>query len=57
MDSSGLGVLVGAHKRLVRLGGRLRVVGASTAVTRLLTITGLDRVFDIIDEAGTALTS
>jgi anti-sigma B factor antagonist len=57
MDSSGLGVLVGAHKRLARLGGRLRVVGASAAVSRLFTLTGLGRVFDVDDATGTALTT
>jgi anti-sigma B factor antagonist len=57
MDSSGLGVLVGAHKRLVRLGGRLSVVGVSSAVARLLSVTGLARVFDARDSAGVALVS
>lgn len=57
MDSSGLGVLVGAHKRLVRIGGRLHVVGVSPAVARLLSITGLARVFDVRDATGAALVS
>jgi anti-sigma B factor antagonist len=57
MDSSGLGVLVGAHKRLARLGGRLSVVGVSPIVARLLTVTGLSRVFDTRDATGVALVS
>ena len=57
MDSSGLGVLVGAHKRLVRIGGRLHVVGVSPPVARLLTVTGLSRVFDTRDATGAALVS
>lgn len=57
MDSSGLGVLVGVHKRLARIGGRLRVVGVSAPVARLLAVTGLTRVFDVRDSTGTALVS
>jgi len=57
MDSSGLGVLVGAHKRLARLGGRLSVVGVSEPVGRLLSVTGLSRVFDVRDATGAALVS
>ncbi|MCU1487452.1 MAG: Anti-sigma factor antagonist RsbV [Actinomycetia bacterium] len=57
MDSSGLGVLVGAHKRLARVGGRLSVVGVSTAVARLLSVTGLARVFDVRDATGATLVS
>lgn len=47
MDSSGLGVLVGCHRRLARHGGRLRIVGAHHSVARVLAVTGLDRVFQV----------
>lgn len=47
MDSTGLGVLVGAL-RLARQGhGSLCIVGAGERVRRIMTITGLDEVFDI----------
>jgi anti-sigma B factor antagonist len=49
MDSSGLSVLVGAHRRLARIGGRLGVVGVSPMMSRLLTVTGLARIFDLRD--------
>jgi anti-sigma B factor antagonist len=49
MDSSGLSVLVGAHRRLARLGGRLGIVGVSPIVARLLSVTGLHRIFDVRD--------
>ena len=55
MDSSGLGVLVTAHRRLDALGSRLQVVGVQGPVGRLLTVTGLTRVFDVRDGAGAAL--
>ena len=55
MDSSGLGVLVGAHRRLARIGGRLTIVGVGDVVGRLLHVTGLTRVFDVRDQTGTTL--
>ena len=43
--SSGVGVLVQAHKRAVADGGELRlVIPASAAVLRVLAITGIDQV-------------
>jgi anti-sigma B factor antagonist len=44
MDSSGLGALVSAMKRLGSR-GRLAIAGAQGAVTRLFTLTRMDRVF------------
>jgi anti-sigma B factor antagonist len=54
IDSSGLGVLVGALRRAREAGGDLRVVSAQESVARILRITGLDRVFALhatLDEA------
>jgi anti-sigma B factor antagonist len=54
IDSSGLGVLVGALRRAREAGGDLRVVSGQEAVARILRITGLDRVFALhatLDEA------
>jgi hypothetical protein len=43
--SSGIGVLLRAHKRAVADGGELRlVIPASAAVLRVFAITGIDRV-------------
>jgi anti-sigma B factor antagonist len=47
IDSSALGVLVGAVRRLHPHGGRMVVVAHTHAVTRPLTLTGLDRVFTV----------
>ena len=44
MDSSGLGALVSAVKRLGS-SGTLSIAGAHGAVTRLFTLTRMDRVF------------
>lgn len=47
MDSSGLGVLIGALRRLRERGGELAVVCGEGPVRRLLAITGLDRLFPV----------
>ena len=46
-DSTGLGVLVGAHRRLAADGRHLAVVKPSSPVRRILALSGLDRVFDV----------
>ena len=55
IDSTILGVLLGAVKRLRSRGGQLRVVVARTDVRRLFEITLLDRVFPIHDRCEDAL--
>ncbi len=46
-DSTGLGVLVGVHRRLLELGGHLAVLHPRPAVRHLLEISGLDRILDV----------
>ncbi|MDO8963763.1 MAG: STAS domain-containing protein [Coriobacteriia bacterium] len=45
IDSSGLGVLVGALRRAREDGGDLRIVCARDNVLKIFRITGLDKVF------------
>ena len=50
VDSSGLGVLVGALKRLREGGGhRFVIVGAQDAVRKVFSITGLNTLFELRD--------
>ena len=54
MDSTGLGVLVGALKKVRTLGGELRLVIDQEKVLKVFRITALTQVFDIhatVDEA------
>ena len=51
IDSSSLGVLIGAHRRLLRLQGRLVVVCSNDAIVKTFRITGLDGVFTIVGHA------
>jgi anti-sigma B factor antagonist len=47
MDSSGLGVLVGAHKESIAHSGALVVVGPQPRIQKILRITKLDKVFTV----------
>ena len=55
IDSSSLGVLIGAHRRLLRLQGRLVVVCSNDAIVKTFRITGLDGVFTIVGTLDEAL--
>lgn len=53
LDSTGLGALVAAHKRLASSGGRLEVHCTHPRLLRLFTLTGLTNVLSIDDEPPT----
>jgi anti-sigma B factor antagonist len=58
IDSTALGVLIGGVRRLHSGGGAMALVVTGRPVQRVLSITGLDRVFTIhatLDEAVAAL--
>lgn len=55
LDSTTLSVLVGAHKRLRHRGHALRIACPSDSVRRVLTVTGLIRVFEVHDSLDNAL--
>jgi anti-sigma B factor antagonist len=47
LDSTGLGALIGAHRRTAERGGSLRLIVIDGPIARLLNITGLVRVFAV----------
>src|SRR3954447_26283781 len=55
IDSSSLGVLIGAHRRLRRLEGSLVIVCSNDAIIKTFRITGLDGVFTIVPTLDAAL--
>ena len=58
LDSTALGVLIGAIKRLRTHGGRLTIVNVDPAIAKTFEITGLDQIFTLCatrDEALAAL--
>jgi anti-anti-sigma factor len=56
-DASGLAVLVGTKRRAGLLGGSLRLAAPAPAVTRVLSLTGTNRQFDIFPTVQAAITS
>ena len=48
IDSSSLGVLIGAQRRLKLNGGRLAVVCDNDSIVKTFKITGLDGVFTLV---------
>lgn len=57
LDSTGLGVLVGSLKRVREEGGELVLVGPQAPVARVLSVTGLDKVFSVYTDVAEALLS
>jgi anti-sigma B factor antagonist len=55
IDSTTIGILMRARKRLARLRGRLLVVCADRNILRLFEITALDRMFEIYQTREEAL--
>jgi anti-sigma B factor antagonist len=55
IDSSSLGVLIGAHRRLKARGGRLVVACDDEVIVKTFRITGLDGVFKLVDSVEAAL--
>jgi anti-sigma B factor antagonist len=55
LDSTGLGALMGAHRRALEHGGRLRLIVGDGPIQRLLTITGLMRVLAVYGSLDAAL--
>ena len=55
IDSSSLGVLIGAHRRLKLRGGSLVVVCDNEAIVKTFKITGLDGVFTLVPSLDDAL--
>ncbi|BDI29451.1 anti-sigma-B factor antagonist [Capsulimonas corticalis] len=56
LDSTGLGVLIGALKRMREAGGNLYLIAPAARILRIFEITGLDKSFDIcttLEEAKT----
>lgn len=55
LDSTALGVLIGAVKRLRPLEGRLMIVNVEPSTAKTFEITGLDQIFTIVESRDDAL--
>lgn len=57
MDSAGIGELVACHKRAVQKGGVIKILKANEKMLDLLTITQLNKIFDLFTDEQEALKS
>jgi anti-sigma B factor antagonist len=57
MDSTALGVLIGAVKKLRPIDGRMAIVNTEASTAKTFAITGLDRIFKIVETRDDALAS
>jgi len=55
LDSTGLGALIGAHRRALENSGRVRLSVRDGPIQRLLNITGLMRIFAVYGSLDAAL--
>ena len=55
LDSSGLGVLVAAHRELSANGGRMKLVRPRPAINKVLTLTRLTEIIEAFDSLDDAL--
>ena len=50
IDSTGLGVLVGALKRARQAGGDLVLCAPRRSIAKVFEVTGMDKTFEVLDE-------
>lgn len=55
LDSTALGVLIGAVKRLRLVDGRMVIVNTEPSTAKTFEITGLDQIFQIVGDRDSAL--
>ncbi len=56
LDSVGVGLLLGIHRRCRARGGRLVVVAQPSPITRVLQATEVNRLFDVVESLEVACT-
>ena len=52
MDSSGIGLLIGRYKYLLRIGGRTEIVNVNKEIKRILDMSGIFKIIPIYEEVG-----
>ena len=54
-DSTGMNVLLAAHRRARELGGDLELAAPRPAIRKVLQVTGLESVFTVLDDPATVV--
>ena len=50
MDSSGIGLIIGRYKYLLRIGGETEIVNVNKEVKRILDMSGIFKIIPIYEE-------
>lgn len=50
MDSSGIGLIIGRYKYLLRIGGETEIINANKEVKRILNMSGIFKIIPIFEE-------
>ena len=50
MDSSGIGILAGRYRNISSLGGKVYVINAPKRVLRILKMSGMEKIVEIMEE-------
>lgn len=50
MDSSGIGLIIGRYKYLLRIGGQTEIMNANKEVKRILDMSGIFKIIPIYEE-------
>ena len=49
MDSSGIGIIMGRYRKISCFGGKIYAVHADRQIQRILTVSGLNRIVEILE--------
>lgn len=49
MDSSGIGIIMGRYKKIALFGGKVFVVNADRQIMRILTVSGMNKIVEIME--------
>lgn len=50
MDSSGVGIIIGRYKKIAPVGGKVYAIHADQQIRRILKMSGLNKIIEIMDE-------
>lgn len=49
MDSSGIGMIMGRQRKIACFGGRVYIIHADRQIRRILSISGLERIVEVLE--------
>jgi stage II sporulation protein AA (anti-sigma F factor antagonist) len=52
MDSSGIGIIIGRHRKISCVGGKVYAINANDRITKMLSTSGMSSIIEIISAGG-----